>query len=1068
MRPIWTPNGDVNLPEYIDGDGNKLLKIIPYLGAPGQAADTTLMLTFPTLWTADHKVTGIAYLVLQFISDRSSFGNDPDDPTQNVWSDGYPANPQAFFRGRKIYDPRNPGHSVSDSSTWEWSDNAALVAGDYMRLHPLPNIVGTFNEKAGRINYASVAASADICDEAVPIPDGSGGATTEKRYTIDATYQLDLEPAAILDTFRHAMSGHISFVGGQYNVTVGKYFAPTVTIDGDWVAGDCRYQAAPGSSDRYNVVKGMYFSPVQSYDVTECIPRVDTALQALHGETLIREIIIPTSTGEYRCQRYCNTVLKAAQFKYLQVTCNLRALTLELGQEVTVNLPEINLINVEFEVQELTLKQINQAPVVELVLRETRSDLYDSLITDYDELAPRVLLDTPSFDPAPVSTVTATGAPDAIIIEWSNPPIEDLLYVEIHSSATNDRATATLRTKTIGSEFVDAVAADTTRYYWLIVRGTNGRTSTWNPASTTAGVFATATSAGGEDGVDGVDGVDGTNGTDGTDGIDGASPNGILLNGSFENGTFTGWPTSGIGSIETADGGHTGTYYAEIASGLGGPEIVSKLYPAPPVGQPVRVSGYFRRKASSLPDNPAILAVRWYDTDGIAISPSLTSVATASEAVSGWQFLTGSVTVPAGAIQFAINLGSSEGVGAWQFDDVFAIVPGSDGFNTATLTAYKRSASAPVDNPGDVVYTFSDGSWTPANGWGKTIPAGSDSPYAVSGTALSQGATDTITSSDWSSPSLIAENGDDGLNVSPVYIYQRTPDATPPTLPTTTATYTFSDGSILGLNNGWTKELPSTGGPYRWATLATASSTTATDSITSAEWQPAVILAEDGTDGTNGTNGVDAFTLVGTQNFVVPADTAGGNGDYTNAFTDIKVIQGASDVTATATFALVANANVTATVNTATNTPIVGPKGRVKVTDFDGFTETLVVDVTIGAVTVPFEIYLVKTAAPLVIKFDPEDVLVTGPNGSITSDLITPIISGGAPPYSNFQWTRVSGNLTVNADAPTTRDSTITSSAGIDQERSGLFNLTCEDSNGDTRTSIRTLNILFQHGTLGL
>ena len=59
---------------------------------------------------------------------------------------------------------------------------------------------------------------------------------------------------------------------------------------------------------------------------------------------------------------------------------------------------------------------------------------------------------------------------------------------------------------------------------------------------------------------------------------------------------------------------------------------------------------------------------------------------------------------------------------------------GADGINSAMVFAYKRSASAPGDNPGQVTYTFLTGSYTPANGWSSTSP-GRPEPRASFATA---------------------------------------------------------------------------------------------------------------------------------------------------------------------------------------------------------------------------------------------------------------------------------------------------------------------------------------------
>ena len=113
-------------------------------------------------------------------------------------------------------------------------------------------------------------------------------------------------------------------------------------------------------------------------------------------------------------------------------------------------------------------------------------------------------------------------------------------------------------------------------------------------------------------------------------------------------------------------------------------------------------------------------------------------------------------------------------------------VIGSDGNSTALVYAYKRSATAPTDNPGAVDYSFSTNSITTAtlaNSWQKTIPSGSDPLYVVVATASSSTSTDSIAADEWASPVLLVQNGTNGtngLNTATVFLYARNNLDVPP------------------------------------------------------------------------------------------------------------------------------------------------------------------------------------------------------------------------------------------------------------------------------------------------
>jgi hypothetical protein len=185
---------------------------------------------------------------------------------------------------------------------------------------------------------------------------------------------------------------------------------------------------------------------------------------------------------------------------------------------------------------------------------------------------------------------------------------------------------------------------------------------------------------------------------------------------------------------------------------------------------------------------------------------------------------------------------------------------GTAGLNTALVYIYQRSATAPAVPSTTATYTFATGGITGLNnGWTATVPAGSNPLYVTVATASASTTTDTIATGEWASPVIMAQDGAAGaagLNVATVFLFQRTASASAPTLPSTTATYTFSTGVSTGQNNGWTQSMPSSGGAYRWMTTATAVATGATDTIANTEWAAASLLAQDGATGATGPRGV--------------------------------------------------------------------------------------------------------------------------------------------------------------------------------------------------------------------
>ena len=181
---------------------------------------------------------------------------------------------------------------------------------------------------------------------------------------------------------------------------------------------------------------------------------------------------------------------------------------------------------------------------------------------------------------------------------------------------------------------------------------------------------------------------------------------------------------------------------------------------------------------------------------------------------------------------------------------------GVDGYNTAVVPLYRRSATALTnsDRPnGTLTYSFTTNQLTGSgfNEWSQSIPAASAGTklYVTMATARSKDFTDEISANEWSTP---VEYVADGMNSATILIYKRS--ATQPNnsdRPANGVVYTFADGSLSGTLNGWSKTIPATDGNPCWVRQATAVSNTTTDTINSSEWSGdnsgnAIKLIEDG------------------------------------------------------------------------------------------------------------------------------------------------------------------------------------------------------------------------------
>lgn len=130
------------------------------------------------------------------------------------------------------------------------------------------------------------------------------------------------------------------------------------------------------------------------------------------------------------------------------------------------------------------------------------------------------------------------------------------------------------------------------------------------------------------------------------------------------------------------------------------------------------------------------------------------------------------------------------------------------GFNSKTIQLYKRDSAAPSVPTVSVTYTFSTGGLSPAspNGWSIAVPTANGDPcYVIQATAISYDDTDTILTSEWSSPSILAQDGtSDYIDQDIVDWYIATSTTSVPSSPTADIEVE-SEWTTLG----WTKNINS-------------------------------------------------------------------------------------------------------------------------------------------------------------------------------------------------------------------------------------------------------------------
>jgi hypothetical protein len=222
----------------------------------GDYADLTS--AFPT-WGPNNKLSNQATFLARMQAPK---GND----FSKIFPKSYNTTLQWVIHGQAIYDPR------IDSTVY--SDNAALVIAHFLTHED------GFKIDREDIDWDSVAAMADVSDEAVPQLEGG----IAPRLRLWGYWTLDEPPSDVLDRM-HASSGIRAYEmqDGRIGLIGGSFGTPSCTITAKDIK-EIQTSEAISERDGYNVLRVLHMDASQKYTVTEVDPWRDDARLTVEGE----------------------------------------------------------------------------------------------------------------------------------------------------------------------------------------------------------------------------------------------------------------------------------------------------------------------------------------------------------------------------------------------------------------------------------------------------------------------------------------------------------------------------------------------------------------------------------------------------------------------------------------------------------------------------------------------------------------------------------------------------------------------------------------------------------------
>lgn len=318
---------------YSYGDDTKRVRIRPYLGTASQNIGGDLAAEYPGKITSSDKAAGVAMAIVDLVYDTDVFPQGRPTVT-------------AVFRGKKVYDPRKDStvsggsgsHRLATPSTWEWSENPALIAYDYARdAHG-------WAVPAAEINTADVMAAANACDVSTTftLTGGSTGSVTLPRYRCGIVIPTDADPLQAMDDIMASMNGRYAWSGGVLRMRAGVLNTTAFSMDDSWLVEkvNARGQAdgepiitaaqAYTRAQRVNRISGTCVDPDQRYQMLPFPAVEDATLISAKGEREA-EIALPAVNHIAHAQHLASMAIRQAQAgQRIELRCGLKALDAEL------------------------------------------------------------------------------------------------------------------------------------------------------------------------------------------------------------------------------------------------------------------------------------------------------------------------------------------------------------------------------------------------------------------------------------------------------------------------------------------------------------------------------------------------------------------------------------------------------------------------------------------------------------------------------------------------------------------------------------------------------------------
>jgi hypothetical protein len=355
---------------YLTDNVTSAVKVRYHLGTDTQTVDTDLTAACPTEWDSNHRLRGLAYVVVTLDLEDPRFQGGPPELAFDV-------------SGRKVFDPR--------TSTTVYSTNAALCIRDYLTA------VWGFGVTSGDIDDTACIAAANACDVSTNYTQldafGATVTTTGPLYTCNGSFIVqDGNKEPVLTDLCDSMAGYVSY-GAQWRIVAGVWTTSVMDLTDADLDGQIEVvQAGAGMDTLFNGVRGSYIPAGKSSPI-DFEPYQNATFLAADGQALWDDVVFPYTDSKARCRRLARTLTESNRDGLtIKYPAKLNAWPLQVGDRIRVTSAEYGFSLKYFR---LTDWQFLLNGAVMLVLQEDGSGSYDDADATSADPAPNTNLSNP-------------------------------------------------------------------------------------------------------------------------------------------------------------------------------------------------------------------------------------------------------------------------------------------------------------------------------------------------------------------------------------------------------------------------------------------------------------------------------------------------------------------------------------------------------------------------------------------------------------------------------------------------------------------------------------------------